>query len=576
MQQTKKINKLLALSACTTVMLSVSGCGDPTYFSGSTNTAPPVSPAKTATLQKSIDDYFAAANPYFVAATGSEVPGAIVAIKMAGQQPFYYARGCAEIDLTKQVSGKTLAETGACKTPMTVDKQFHIASITKMFVAQTILEMEKENKWNNPATGKPFSVNDLVTDFIPGALKGINELNKKDITINNLLNHTSGLYTYITTDAGLGIGGNPNPKLLMNKYVMNKGKKFWANDLPTTEVLDFVNNFDPLTEKVTKTTNGVTEDVPTFRPYGINPYFPAGDGLHYSNTNYLLLGMIIEKITGTKVEEQIKRLITDPLKLSNTSLPTDSIKYNDQATYPNYPFNSSNFVHGYTDYYNKPITTETYTNAVDYAILGFHPYNGATVDPSAMYALPGYNNGDGLLEDFSHADLNFLWTTGGMVTNMKELLTFMENIVDTRVKTGSEKPYWKTMTSGIMGNSFEYSRGLVKIAGNWIGHSGQFAGYNVASYWLSAFDTHVIVMTNKYSYQEDDGTFMTLGLNDMGTKNTLYKTLLYPADTTTKPDPTVGIINSIIKTLANDPVNAQKLVGKSVDSLLLPNTLPIK
>ncbi len=563
MRHIRTFEKLTVLSACTALMLSVSGCGDTKYISGNSTTPPPVTAKTEATLKKSVDDYFAQGNEYFKTATGSPVPGAIVAVKMPGQQPFFYATGCAEIDLDKQVSGSDIMPI--CKEKMSTDMEFRIASITKTFVAQTILEMAKEGTWKNPNTGKLFTVasldTDTVEDWLPGSLTGINAVNKNYITISQLLNHTSGLYTYITTDSGLTNGLQAKTNFLMNKYVMNQGKSFWSGQLPTSEVFSFVNTYiPPASEKDAK-------DYALFQPYAANPYNAPGSGLHYSNTNYFLLGLIMEKMTDSsgktfKVEDQLKRLITDKLNLKYTTLPVDP-KIS--------AFKSAKYVHGYTDYYNKPITTEKYTD-VEYAILKFR-VNDKFAD--AMYSLPSYIPGDGKLEDFSNADMNFLWTTGGMVTNAKDLLTFMQHVIDTRVKTFEEGSHWKSATSDLMGNSFEYSRGLVRIGKNtgapWIGHSGQFAGYSIASYWLSALDTYVIVMTNKYSYNEDDGTYLTLGVNDLGMNNSLYKKVLYPAAPVTTNNASVGLVNAIIKSLANDPANASKMVGKSVDSLLLPD-----
>ncbi len=50
-------------------------------------------------------------------------------------------------------------------------------------------------------------------------------------------------------------------------------------------------------------------------------YFPPGTGWHYSNTNTIIIGMIIEKITGKTVEEEIKTRVIDRLNLTNTYYP---------------------------------------------------------------------------------------------------------------------------------------------------------------------------------------------------------------------------------------------------------------
>jgi len=56
---------------------------------------------------------------------------------------------------------------------------------------------------------------------------------------------------------------------------------------------------------------------------GTNPPFPAGEGWTYSDTNYILLGMIIEKLTGNTLYDEIQRRVLDPLRLRDT-VPSDS------------------------------------------------------------------------------------------------------------------------------------------------------------------------------------------------------------------------------------------------------------
>ena len=52
--------------------------------------------------------------------------------------------------------------------------------------------------------------------------------------------------------------------------------------------------------------------------YVLEPYFPPGGGFRYSNTNYTLLGMIIEKATGAGIATELRKRFWSPLGLSNT------------------------------------------------------------------------------------------------------------------------------------------------------------------------------------------------------------------------------------------------------------------
>ena len=51
------------------------------------------------------------------------------------------------------------------------------------------------------------------------------------------------------------------------------------------------------------------------------PYFKPGSTFHYSNTNFILLGMIIEKITGDSLPNEIQKRILTPLGMTDTSFP---------------------------------------------------------------------------------------------------------------------------------------------------------------------------------------------------------------------------------------------------------------
>src|SRR4030095_10475357 len=56
-----------------------------------------------------------------------------------------------------------------------------------------------------------------------------------------------------------------------------------------------------------------------------SPYFEPGKGWHYSNTNTILLGMIIEKLTGNSLDSEIKKRIIDKLGLTETEFPLNSL-----------------------------------------------------------------------------------------------------------------------------------------------------------------------------------------------------------------------------------------------------------
>lgn len=52
------------------------------------------------------------------------------------------------------------------------------------------------------------------------------------------------------------------------------------------------------------------------------PYFAPGQGYHYSNTNYLLLGLVIKSVTGQSIQHEIETRLLQPFKLDHTTYPT--------------------------------------------------------------------------------------------------------------------------------------------------------------------------------------------------------------------------------------------------------------
>jgi len=147
---------------------------------------------------------------------------------------------------------------------------FGIGSITKNFTAAIILQLIEEGKLN---------LQDSISDYL-SAYDNIDGT----ITIQQLLNHTSGLYNYTT---------NPN---------------IW--DVALTDMNTAWNHGDQL-------------------KFVENPYFEQGTAWSYSNTNFVLLGLIIEKITGNPLKTELHKRIMDPLGLSNTYLfPDENYKGN--------------------------------------------------------------------------------------------------------------------------------------------------------------------------------------------------------------------------------------------------------
>jgi D-alanyl-D-alanine carboxypeptidase len=153
------------------------------------------------------------------------------------------------------VSGDAVAAT---KTKVTPQTPFAIASVTKTFTAALILRLAEEGR---------LTINDPLARWLP------DYPNAARITLRMLLSHTSGLADFFQ-----------NPKF---DAAMNRAKRrVWTPD----EVL----------------------------PYVAKPAFAPGKGWGYSNTNFVLLGLVAQRAGGAPWAEQLRREFFVPLGLAST------------------------------------------------------------------------------------------------------------------------------------------------------------------------------------------------------------------------------------------------------------------
>jgi D-alanyl-D-alanine carboxypeptidase len=146
----------------------------------------------------------------------------------------------------------------AAKTPVTPETAFAVGSISKTFLATLVLDLVDEGKLRLDAPAREYVAN------LPIA---------STITIRQLLDHTSGLYDFFFKPG-------------IDKALRADRSAIW---LPSR----------------------------TLRYVG-KPYFKPGLGWHYSNTNYLILGLIAEKASGASVASQLRDRYFGPLGLAQT------------------------------------------------------------------------------------------------------------------------------------------------------------------------------------------------------------------------------------------------------------------
>ncbi|MFF5309560.1 serine hydrolase domain-containing protein [Streptomyces massasporeus] len=172
-------------------------------------------------------------------------------------------------------SGVGNLETGK---PRSARDHYRVASITKTFVATVVLQLEAEGR---------LSLDDTVEQWLPGLVRG-NGHDGGRITIRQLLNHTSGIFDYLR-DSGF-----------QQKYMTADG--FMKHRFDRADPRDLL--------------------AIAMRN---EPYSEPGESFTYSNTNYVLAALVIEKATGNGYGDEIGRRIIEPLHLASTSVPTTRV-----------------------------------------------------------------------------------------------------------------------------------------------------------------------------------------------------------------------------------------------------------
>jgi D-alanyl-D-alanine carboxypeptidase len=157
--------------------------------------------------------------------------------------------------ITEVADGTTTVDPASA--PVDLDVAWNVGSVTKTFVAVVVLQLADEGRIDLDAG---------IGQYVPD-LAGADR-----ITPRELLQHTSGLGEY-----------NDQPA------VLNDGHRVWT----ASELI------------------AVAESAGRFGE--------PGGPFHYANTNYILLGEIVEKVTGNSWDDEIRTRIVEPLGMTNTS-----------------------------------------------------------------------------------------------------------------------------------------------------------------------------------------------------------------------------------------------------------------
>jgi D-alanyl-D-alanine carboxypeptidase len=161
-------------------------------------------------------------------------------------------------------SGVSNLET---QTPVQPEDKFQIASITKSFTSVVVLKLAEEGK---------LSLDDTLGKWLPDIAKNIP--NGNNITIRQLLNGSSGIYNFLNEDSPF-----------LNEVLKNPRRQWKPEELVSYA------------------------------------YGKERQDWVYPNTGFIIAGMIIEKATGSSIAAEIRRLISEPLGLTNTFFYTEEI-----------------------------------------------------------------------------------------------------------------------------------------------------------------------------------------------------------------------------------------------------------
>jgi len=288
-------------------------------------------------------------------------------------------------------------------TPMEGDLKFRIASNTKTYTAMTVLQLA-----DDPVDPK-IDLDKTLEYYLPGSGIAYADV----ITVRQLLNHTSGVASYNEIAAFLDIW------LVNPLYEWTK-----------TEIMDIIRSGSP-------------------------DFYPGTAGKwKYSDSNYFLLGLIIEKVTGSSAESVITAMTIDKVGLSSTVFPTTSEAPTPYCT--GYKMDSSG-------------------NLVE--VIKVHPSGP--------------------------------WTGGAMTSDIRDLAKWVKVLGNGSLLSEMMKAECFTFVPAVDGST--YGLGLMEINGL-RGHTGTIQGHETAIFYSTQKDLAVVVMLNRCNEENYTGSSIEINI----------------------------------------------------------------
>lgn len=270
--------------------------------------------------------------------------------------------------------------------PISIDGHVRIASVSKTFVATVVLQLVDEGT---------LSLEDTLEQYVPGIPNG------ERITIRQVLGMTAGIFNYI------------NDPAFEEAYVSDPLMPFAPR-----EAVEIVKR----------------------HPHD----FPPGEQVRYSDSNYILAGLIIERLAGKSAVEAVTERIIQPLGLAGTSFPTT----------PRMP----------------------------------------TPHPRGYGADPGSPD----LRDITESNPDVAWTAGAMISTLEDLRVWARALAAGTLlssETQRERLRFAALPAA-PGMNLGYGLGIMDLNG-FVGHAGAIFGYSTWMLHSTDRDATIVVLANR-------------------------------------------------------------------------------
>ncbi|GAA4839496.1 serine hydrolase domain-containing protein [Kitasatospora terrestris] len=267
--------------------------------------------------------------------------------------------------------------------PMRSDLNMRIGSETKTFTVTALLQLVDRGE---------VGLDDPISRYIPGVPDG------DHITLRQLANMRSGLFSY-----------TQDPEWQKQAFLDDPYRQ-WKPEELLQVAFSHENKFAP------------------------------GTQFDYSNTNTVLLGLVVEKLTHHSLQRAFKEMITKPSHLPHTFLPKAA-----ELPRP--------YAHGYTD------LTAT-----------------------------------GAETDATHWNPSWGWAAGAMISNLDDMHAWAENVATGRLlKPETQAERLDALPTGAPGDFYGLG---IDINHGWIGHAGSLPGYQSLTIYLPSLKASVVILTN--------------------------------------------------------------------------------